>query len=128
MFERYNINDLFLASISIMKPDNNTCDVNVGNMFMGKTTGYGYSTILRKTDNRYIDLLNTSLKISTTRDPEITSYVIDYIEPLSKYYTQDGKKKEIFSKRQALTELERYYDAFQDARLAQVQEKFGKNL
>ena len=47
-----------------------------------------------------------------TRDPNKTSYTIDYMEPLSKYYTSDGKRKKFFSNRQAITMAETYYDEF----------------
>lgn len=123
MFERYNINDLFLASITVMFPDNDMWDVNIGGICMMGTAGYGYLTILKKDDDRYIDLNDMSKKITTTRDPMKTSYIINYIEPLSKYYTQDGKKKEVFSKRQALKEAKKYYNAIHQEHYAQIKSK-----
>lgn len=123
MFERYNINDLFLASINVMHPDNNMWDINAGGILMMGIAGYGYLTILRKDGDKYIDLQDMSRKISTTRDSRTTSYTIDYIEPLSKYYTQEGKKKDTFSKRKAIMEAKKYYNAMHQEHLAQVQEQ-----
>ena len=34
------------------------------------------------------------------------------MEPLSKYYTSDGKRKNVFSNRQAIKIAETYYDEF----------------
>ena len=51
-------------------------------------------------------------EITMTRDPNKTSYTIDYMELLSKYYTSDGKKKKVFSNRQAIKMAETYYDKF----------------
>lgn len=123
MFEKYNINDLFLASINVMYPANDMWDVNVGGILMMGTAGYGYLTILRKDGDKYIDLQDMSKKITTSRDPRTTSYTIDYIEPLSKYYTQDGKKKETFSRRKAILEAKKYYNAVHQEHLAQIKEQ-----
>jgi len=129
MFERYNINDLFLASIDVMYPDNDMWDVNIGGILTGGTAGYGYLTILRKDGDKYIDLQNMSRKITTTRDPRTTSYTIDYIEPLSKYYTQEGKKKETFSRRKAIIEAAKYYNEIHQEHLSQLKEqKSSKSL
>ncbi len=123
MLERYNINDLFLASISVMYPDDGLWDVNVGGLFMMRDAGYGYLTILRKDGDKYIDLQDTSKKITTTRDPRTTSYTIDYIEPLSKYCTQEGKKQETFSRSTALIEAKKYYKVMHQEHFAQIQEQ-----
>lgn len=123
MFERYNINDLFLASISVMFPDSNIDDVNFGGILTMETAGYGYLTILKKENGKYIDLNNISRKITTTRDPRKISYTIDYIQPLSKYYTQDGKKKETLSRRKTLIEAKKYYDSVHEEHFAQIQEQ-----
>ena len=74
--------------------------------------GYGYSTILKKEGEKYIDLNDTKKEITTTRNPNKTSYTIDYMEPLSKYYDGDGKRKKFFSNRQAIKIAETYYDEF----------------
>ena len=74
--------------------------------------GYGYSTILKKEGEKYIDLNDTKVEITTTRNPNETNYTIDYMEPLSRYYTGDGKRKKFFSNRQAIKIAETYYDEF----------------
>lgn len=123
MFERYDINDLFLASINVMYPEDGMWDVNVGGMLMMGTSGYGYLTILKKENNKYIDLSDMSRKITTTRDPKTTSYTIDYMEPFSKYYTQEGKKKETFSRRTALVYAKKYYNTMHQEHLVQLQKQ-----
>ncbi len=112
MFERNNIDDLFLASITVLYPDNDIVTDNVGGLLKISRAGYGYSTILKKEGEQYIDLNNSKAEITMTRDPNKTSYTIDYMEPLSKYYTSDGKRKKFFSNRQAITMAETYYDEF----------------
>ena len=66
----------------------------------------------KKEGEKYIDLNDTKVEITTTRNPNETSYTIDYMEPLSKYYTSDGKRKKLFSNRQAIKIAETYYDEF----------------
>lgn len=112
MFERNDINDLFLASISVKYPDSEMLTDNFGGILKVRIGGYGYTTILKREEEKYIDLNNPKVEITTTRDPFKTSYTIDYIEPLSKYYTNDGKRKQIFSNRQAIKMAETYYDEF----------------
>ena len=112
MFEKNDINDLFLASISVLYPDDDKVTDNVGNFFSLSMAGYGYSPILKKEGEKYIDLNDTNREISTTRNPNETSYTIDYMEPLSRYYTGDGKRKKFFSNRQAIKIAETYYDEF----------------
>lgn len=113
MFEKYDINDLFLASIEVMYAESNKWDIITGGFFRHriKQTGYRYSTILLKDGEKFIDLQDNSIKIDTTRNPKVTSYVIEYMEPLSKYYTQKGKKKNTLSKRKALKKGKQYYEA-----------------
>ena len=112
MFERNNINDLFLASITVLYPDNDIVTDNVGGFLKISRAGYGYSTILKKEGEQYIDLNNPKKEITTTRDPFKTSYTIDYMEPLSKYYNEDGKRNQTFSNRKARKIAETYYDEF----------------
>lgn len=112
MFERNNIDDLFLATISVSYPDNDIVTDNVGGLLKLSRAGYGYSTIKKKEGEKYIDLNDTKVEITTTRNPNETSYTIDYMEPLSKYYTSDGKRKKLFSNRQAIKIAETYYDEF----------------
>ena len=45
MFERNNIDDLFLASISVLYPDNDIVTDNVGGFLTISIGGYGYTTI-----------------------------------------------------------------------------------
>ena len=112
MFERNNIDDLFLASITVLYPDDDKVTDNVGGLLKLSRAGYGYSTILKKEGEKYIDLNDTKVEITTTRNPNETNYTIDYMEPLSRYYTGDGKRKKFFSNRQARKIAETYYDEF----------------
>ena len=112
MFERNNIDDLFLASISVLYPDDDKITDNVGGLLKLSRAGYGYLTILKKEGEKYIDLNDTKVEITTTRNPNETNYTIDYMEPLSRYYTGDGKRKKFFSNRQAIKIAETYYDEF----------------
>jgi len=120
MFERYDVNDLFLASITVTYPNDSMYDTNIGGILMDGIVGYGYITVLKKSGENYIDLKNPSRKITTKRNPNIISNTIDYIEPLNKYYTQDGKKKNILSKRKTLNLAEKYCVAFDLTRLARL--------
>lgn len=45
MFERNNIDDLFLATISVSYPDNDIVTDNVGGLLKLSRAGYVYSTI-----------------------------------------------------------------------------------
>ena len=99
MFERNNIDDLFLATISVSYPDNDIVTDNVGGL-------------LKKEGEKYIDLNDTKVEITTTRNPNETSYTIDYMEPLGKYYTSDGRRKKVFSNRQAIIMAKTCYDEF----------------
>lgn len=112
MFERNDINDLFLATISVSYPDNDIVTDNVGGLLKLSRAGYGYSTILKKEGEKYIDLNDTKVEITTTRNPNETSYTIDYMEPLGKYYTSDGRRKKVFSNRQAIIMAKTCYDEF----------------
>ena len=113
MFERNNIDDLFLASISVWKPENEIELDNIADFFIVSIcSATEYSTILKKEGEKYIDLNDTKKEITTTRNPNKTSYTIDYMEPLSRYYTGDGKRKKFFSNRQAIKIAETYYDEF----------------
>ncbi len=123
MFKKYDIHDLFLASINVTYPDNEMWDTNFGGILRMGIAGYGYMTILRQEGDTYIDLENASRKITTARDPKTVSHTIDYIVPLSKYYTQEGKKKKIFSRKEALVEAQKYYHAVHLEYLAQLPEE-----
>lgn len=120
MFQKYNINDLFIASISVIYPETDMWETNIGGIFKEKTTGYGYLTILRKVGDKYIDLNNTLCEFSVTRDPKKTSYIINYTEPLSKYYKQNGGKKENISKREAIKEASKHYNTVHEEHFAKT--------
>ena len=109
MFERYNVNDLFLASINIIHNEKKivTSD-KFGISFEGAIEGFGYITIVKKEEDKYIDLQNPKRKLVTKSDLNETSYIIEYIEPLSKYYkNKEGKSK--LCKRKTLKLAENYY-------------------
>ena len=113
MFERNNIDDLFLASISVWKPENEIELDNIADFFIVSIcSATEYSTILKKEGEKSIDLNDTKVEITTTRNPNETNYTIDYMEPLSRYYTGDGKRKKFFSNRQAIKIAETYYNEF----------------
>lgn len=107
MFEKYNIKDLFLAEILVNYPDpvcESDWECNAGGMLLIGPSGYGYWSIVKKEGDHYIDLKSKKI-IKNERDSRLLSYTIGYIEPLEDYYTQEGKKKEIFSK-----ESEKHYE------------------
>ena len=79
MFKKYDINDLYLAEIECILP-------KISN---DKVYGYSYETIIYYNGKKYIDLENPSNKL----EKDNSNYKIIYIEPLSHYYTNDGKKK-----------------------------------
>ena len=112
MFERNDINDLFLASITVSHPDNDRVTDIAGNFCSLSIEIFEYSTILKKHGDKFIDLYNPKAEITMTKDPNKTSYIIDYMEPLSKYYTSDGKRKKVFSNRQAIIMSKTCYDEF----------------
>lgn len=106
MFEKYGINDLYLASILVAHPDSQW-DINAGGLLIG-SAGYGYWTVLLKNEKgQYIDLNNRKITISETRSQIETSYTVDFIEPLSNYCVHD---KKVFSRRQAIREAELHYN------------------
>lgn len=120
MFEKYNIKDLFLACINVRYPDNESCDVYYGDTLIKGNPGYQYLTVVRKDGKQYIDLQNKSKKITTIIDSKVTSRTIEYLEPLSKYYTQDGEKIEPFTRRQAIKIAAPYYNEFYNNKSKQL--------
>lgn len=109
MFEKFNINDLFLAHVVVFSPENSaSCD-----------SSYGYLTILKKSGESYIDLQNMTRVVTTTRDPMKTSYVIYKKEPLSNHYTQEGKKT-TFTRKNAVNVGSQYYGALHDKQLCKA--------
>jgi len=99
MFTKYNINDLYLAYVLDIKPiDRNT----------SQYTSVGYLTILKKNSENYIDLQNKDRIVTTTRSENARSFVIYEIEPLSKHYTQDGRKIKNFTRKKAINASQKY--------------------
>lgn len=94
MFEKYDINDLYLALISARYPYNSG--------FKSRNIEDKYMTILKKEGNTYFDLQYIDVKINKKNYPMVVSYTIEHIEPLSKYYNKDGKKKDILTRGQAI--------------------------
>ena len=120
-FEKYKLKDLFLANIDVSYPIPNTGGIGVGGFQTG-CAGYGYWTILAKQDDKFIDLNNMSINITTVRDSATTSYTIDYIEPLSKYYNPDEARKTFFSKQEALKEADKHYNTIHQEWYQKVEE------
>ena len=108
MFEKYNINDLFIASVSVSYPEKNIGIITIGGLLTDAEIEYDYVTILRKEKDKYVDLQNGSTMMDTI-DPNKLSHTIDYMEPLSKYYNKDGKKKDTLSKKEAIGLSLKYY-------------------
>lgn len=128
MFERYNVNDLYLASINVMYSETITiAEAGFGGMsFSSGIGGYGYITVVRKDGDKYIDLQNPNRKLVNERDLTETSYIIEYIEPLNKYYTQDGKNKEKLGKRKSLKLAKNYYEEYHNNHVQYMNEKMSK--
>lgn len=122
MFEKYDISELYLASIDVIYPDYMGIETNIGGILLEKEGGYGYITVVRVIEHddqtSYIDLANPERPIGKSRNSSSTSYILEYTEPLSDYYTQDGKRKQTFSRRSALKEGEKHYNEFHQKRLA----------
>ena len=94
MFERYDIEDLYLASIGVTYPNN--------------LMGHNYMTVLADVKGKFIDLQNPSIDINGEKDLDGYSYKIDYIKPLSECYDK-GKNKTIRGKRKVLKIAREYY-------------------
>lgn len=121
MFERYDINNLYVAEVSVRYPMSNEPEINVGNIFTSEIIGYGYYTVLLKKDDEYLDLANHGRKVDTEVNPLKVSYVIDHIEPLSKYYEQSGKKK--LNKRKSLVLANQCFGKFNIDRVKKLREQ-----
>lgn len=100
MFGKYNIDDLFIAYINLFYIKRN-----------GSLEYYAHSTtILKKVkEDQYINLKNGEI-VPSTNHPIVKE--IAYIEPLSNYYDQDGKKKVKVSKKKAIERLKENYNSF----------------
>jgi len=97
MFNKYNINDLFIAYINVFYIKNN-----------GSLEYYAHTTtILKKIkEDKYINLKDGEIIPSSNNR---TIKEIAHIEPLSNYYDQSGKK---ISKKEAIEKLKGNYDKF----------------
>lgn len=122
MFERYNIDDLFLAIVHVTFPEH-TWDPTASGIEMTGPDGYKYLTIVKKDNDTYIDLQYMSRTMNAIRNPKTINYKIEYMQPLSKYYTQDGRRKQTFSKRKALLAAKEYYVSIYLEYLKQPDEK-----
>ena len=118
MFKKYNINDLFLASVSIVYPyreyDSKTGFVKLAH------GSFKYNTILLKKEDKFIDLQKKFI-------PVITSYKINFLEPLSKYYTQEGAKTTELTKRKAINIGKQHYNEFQQSEVKNSYVKQKRN-
>lgn len=115
MFEKYDVNDLFLAIIRVNKPGNDVFNINAGGVFFEKEIGYAYKTILRSEGNNFYDLQNKNRSVSMEQDPDFADFSILYLEQLSKYRTQDGKKKNTLSPKEAIKEASEHYNRFSNS-------------
>ncbi len=100
MFEKYKVEDLFLAHIWVNSPqlirnkDGSTTKID---NYDGKIHNYGYSykTVVWKNGEKYVDLAHKSIKINEM-DAFKTSYIINRLVPLSNYIKTEsriGKRK-----------------------------------
>ena len=97
MFTRYNINDLFLAYVIVTVYKNGS-----------RSYEFYYPTILKKVESGYIDLQHPNRTIDNGEMQDNRIYTTYEIEPLSKHYTQDGRRKNTFTKKNALKIGEQY--------------------
>ncbi len=112
MFEQYNLDELYLAAIDVIYSKDHEFEEDLGGLLLIGTSGYGYWTILRKTEEgNFIDLQYPKILIATDHDSSKTSYTISYMEPLSNYYEVSAThKRKTFSRRQAMKEARQHYD------------------
>lgn len=122
MFERYDLDTLFLADIDITFPNHSYFKTDMNGDSEERLSECSYTTIIRKIDDHYIDLAHPEIKISQFKSTRITTYTVGYKEPLSNYYTQDGKSKQTFSRRKALKEGKKHYMEFYQKRLKLIKE------
>ena len=121
MLEKYDLKDLYLGTIDVMFSEDHGLSDNVGGMFISGTIGYGYITVLKKEEDKYIDLQFRKREITTQRDPNKTSYILGSVEPLSAYYKQDGTKR--FTRRQALNTGNDYFCNIHQKELDRVKQR-----
>lgn len=118
MFEKYDISELYLASIHVIEANIPNWKMDISDVLVPQPVEYTYPTIVRVIGDHQMDLANPERPIRKSRNSRITSYILEYTEPLSDYYTQDGKRKQTFSRRSALKEGEKHYNEFHQKRLA----------
>lgn len=104
MFEKYDVNQLYIAYINVTYSQGGGGGTTGGSaeLRMAGYGGYSYITILNKEGDKFIDLQNPEVKLLFKENSKQTSYVIEYMEPLNKYYTQDGINKNKVGKRKSL--------------------------
>ena len=102
MFGKYKISDLYLAIIKISQPDAGY-DPETG-LLRSSIARYKYFTIFYKRGNNYIDLKNNKILSN-----DMASYEMDFFEPLSNYYTLEGKGKNNLNKKEAIEESKKYF-------------------
>ena len=81
---------------------------------------FKYNTILLKKEDKFIDLQKKFI-------PVITSYKINFLEPLSKYYTQEGAKTTELTKRKAINIGKQHYNEFQQSEVKNSYVKQKRN-
>lgn len=104
MFEKYDVNQLYIAYINVTYSQGGGGGTTgwSAELRMAGYGGYSYITILNKEGDKFIDLQNPEVKLLFEENSKQTSYVIEYMEPLNKYYTQDGINKNKVGKRKSL--------------------------
>lgn len=124
---KYDIKDLFLASIDATYMNDGLWETNIGGILTEREVGYGYVTLLlRNEDDTFTDLNNVQRTIDAI-NPSATSYTINYKEPFSKYYK--GNRTH-FSRRRALLEAKKCYNImikehFEQIKAQEEQETLG---
>lgn len=113
MFKKYDIEDLYLASINVTYPDKVYFDKEQKNLRTMVLVGYSYLTVVKHDENdNFIDLQDPKTVLKFRKSENEISYVIEYLEPLSKYYTRDGEKKISLNGKQSITLANSYYNQF----------------
>lgn len=128
MFEKIDVNDLYLAYITVVDSSKHYVyfDGEMTGMVVAGLGDYGFLTVLRKMDERFEDLHDSFRKINTNRESMVSPFVVDYIKPFSVYYN----KKEKVTRKEALLEAQNYYDTVLQEYRAQFhsQQREGKSL
>lgn len=137
MFDRYKIDDLFLASIEVHIPTTNypmppevealmATGRGISLNGCGITlVGHEYITVLTRQNGMFIDLNNPTINIAPRKMSDV-SHSIKSIELFCRYYKPESdKRKVIFTKAEALEEAEKYYTVFLQDQEHSVQEEQG---